>query len=170
MKNIELKVKITAFPIVVKALQMLGAKKIKVMKQIDTYYKINNGRLKFREVDDGKFELVQYFRKNTAHSKTSDYQVINFSNSIAQQLQRIFINSCGIDVVVRKKRELWMYGATRIHLDTVAGLGNFLELETVIGKRKLKYYQQEHQFVIDQLHVNKYKKVAVSYSDLLRRK
>lgn len=35
----------------------------------------------------------------------------------------------GILGVVRKKRMLFMVGQTRIHIDQVDGLGNFVELE-----------------------------------------
>lgn len=35
----------------------------------------------------------------------------------------------GVKGIVKKKRELYMVGQTRVHLDEVEGLGNFMELE-----------------------------------------
>ena len=39
----------------------------------------------------------------------------------------------GVAGVVRKRRTLYMVGQTRIHLDEVEGLGDFLELEVVLA-------------------------------------
>ncbi len=38
----------------------------------------------------------------------------------------------GIRAIVRKRRTLYMAGQTRIHLDEVEGLGDFVELEVVL--------------------------------------
>ena len=38
----------------------------------------------------------------------------------------------GVRGVVRKKRYLYLAGQTRIHLDDVEGLGQFMELEVVL--------------------------------------
>jgi len=37
----------------------------------------------------------------------------------------------GIKCVVRKRRMLYMIGQTRVHLDRVEGLGDFMELEVL---------------------------------------
>ena len=39
----------------------------------------------------------------------------------------------GVKGVVRKRRMLYMVGQTRVHLDQVEGLGDFMELEVQIG-------------------------------------
>ena len=38
----------------------------------------------------------------------------------------------GAQGCVRKRREVWLYRNARIHLDTVEGLGQFIEIEVVV--------------------------------------
>ena len=51
-----------------------------------------------------------------------------------QALQRALERSLGVRAVVRKRRELWLIGTTRIHLDRVEGLGDFVEIEVVLAE------------------------------------
>ena len=44
-------------------------------------------------------------------------------------LQTVLSRSLGIKGIVKKKREIYMVGQTRVHVDEVEGLGNFMELE-----------------------------------------
>jgi predicted adenylyl cyclase CyaB len=50
--------------------------------------------------------------------------------------------------VVEKTRRLYLWKHTRIHLDTVEGLGSFLELETVIEGIRRDEAERETQEVI----------------------
>jgi predicted adenylyl cyclase CyaB len=47
-------------------------------------------------------------------------------------LRRVLELAYGIRGVVRKTRYLYLVGQTRIHLDDVEGLGQFMELEVVL--------------------------------------
>ncbi len=47
-------------------------------------------------------------------------------------LRAVLGQALGIRGVVRKNRELYLSGETRIHLDGVEGLGHFVELEVVL--------------------------------------
>ena len=38
----------------------------------------------------------------------------------------------GVRACVRKRREVWLYRNARIHLDTVEGLGTFVEIQVVV--------------------------------------
>ena len=49
-------------------------------------------------------------------------------DALAEALTR----ACGLLGRVRKRRWLLLAGATRIHLDRVEGLGDFMELEVVL--------------------------------------
>lgn len=44
-------------------------------------------------------------------------------------LQAVLSEALGVQGVVKKERRLYMVGQTRVHLDRVEGLGDFLELE-----------------------------------------
>jgi len=50
----------------------------------------------------------------------------------AAALREALTRACGLRGRVQKQRWLLMVGATRIHLDRVAGLGDFMELEVVL--------------------------------------
>jgi predicted adenylyl cyclase CyaB len=48
-------------------------------------------------------------------------------------MRTILTSILGVLGVVRKRRWLYRTGQTRIHLDRVEGLGEFMELEVVLG-------------------------------------
>ena len=72
-------------------------------------------------------------------------------------------------VVVRKTRELWLLDNVRIHLDTVDGLGTFLELEAVVGPShdEARCHAQVDA-LLPAFGVTERDCVRASYSDLLR--
>jgi predicted adenylyl cyclase CyaB len=47
-------------------------------------------------------------------------------------LQEVPTAACGTRGVVRKRRRVFFVGATRVHLDRVEGLGEFVELEVAL--------------------------------------
>src|SRR6185437_7744123 len=69
-------------------------------------------------------------RPDQAGPKQSDYTIapVPDPRSMHELLDRAF----GTKAVVSKRRELFVAGQTRIHLDTVEALGAFLELEVVL--------------------------------------
>src|SRR5262249_31422998 len=73
-------------------------------RQIDTYFRVNRGRLKLRE---GQIEnsLVYYEREDRAGPKRSD--VMLFPSSPGSALKEILIRSLGILVTVEKQREIY---------------------------------------------------------------
>lgn len=168
MKNIELKVAVENFKEVTHNLKKIGAILKGTFSQIDTYYKCQKGRLKIREINHKIFELISYNRPDQAESKVSDYSIKHLDKKELKRYRQHLNRSKGLSVRVIKKRELWVYKKTRIHLDKVRGLGKFLELETVIDNLfNLKQLEEEHEEVIDLLNLSHYKKISISYSDLL---
>ena len=70
---------------------------------------------------------------------------------------------------VRKTRTLFLAGRTRIHLDRVQGLGDFLELEVVLGEGESVEAGTEVAWdLLSRLDVSKERLVEGAYVDLLQ--
>ena len=72
--------------------------------QIDTYFKVNRGRLKLRE---GKIEnyLIHYDRENAKGPKKSS--VLLFKTDPGSSLKSILTKALGVLIVVEKQREIY---------------------------------------------------------------
>ena len=99
--------------------------------QEDVFFNVPTGRLKLRIFDDGSGELIQYHRPDTVEPTQSDYVIAPVADAAA--LRTVLDRGLGTRAVVRKVRTLLLVGRTRIHLDRVEGLGEFLELEVVLA-------------------------------------
>ncbi len=134
--------------------------------QIDTYFKVNQGRLKLRE---GNIEnhLIQYQRDNQEGPKHS--QVLLHRSNPESSLKQILINSLGVLTVVDKKREIYFIDNVKFHLDSVMHLGTFVEIEAIdeTGIRNKEELWEQCQTYLDLFSITSEELVAVSYSDLL---
>jgi adenylate cyclase class 2 len=127
-RNIELK---AHDPDPARSLQLsleLGATEEGWLQQLDTYFRVEHGRLKLRE-QDGAAELIQYQRADEAIERASKYQIVPIQDP--DGLKDALAAALGILVAVEKSRHLLLWRNVRIHLDEVPGLGNFIELEAV---------------------------------------
>lgn len=137
-----------------------------VLQQTDTYFHIPCGRLKLREINNCTAQLIFYERPDASGPKSSRYEIAPVKEPEA--MKRLLQQSLGIWRIISKRRELYLYDEVRIHLDAVAGLGNFVELEGVLttgGDRKST--QQKVEFLIRKLAISEAQLVPQSYSDLL---
>lgn len=151
---------------------------IERMKQLDTYFNVNTGRLKLREWWTGDAltievqgeptgaALIAYSRPDLASSRISDCMVSQVIEPSV--LKGILTQALGKLVVVEKVRTLYQHGATRIHFDAVKTLGRFIEIETFLDETSsLEEATREHQRVIALLELAPLALVASSYSDVL---
>jgi predicted adenylyl cyclase CyaB len=86
--------------------------------------------MKLRQLSDESGHLIFYDRPDHVGPKTSEYIICPTDDP--KLLRTILETALGIRGVVRKTREIFMVGRTRIHLDQVENLGAFLELEVVL--------------------------------------
>jgi homotetrameric cytidine deaminase len=107
----------------------LGAEDKGILRQRDTYFRTRSGRLKLREEEPGGATLIQYDRADAAQARESRYRLTAVPEP--DELRASLDAALGTLVVVDKQRHLLLWDGVRIHLDTVDGLGSFVELEGV---------------------------------------
>jgi homotetrameric cytidine deaminase len=107
----------------------LGAEDRGVLRQRDTYFRTRAGRLKLREEEPGGATLIHYDRPDAAEARESRYRLTRIDDP--EPLRASLEAALGTLVVVEKERHLLLWEGVRIHLDTVPGLGSFVELEGV---------------------------------------
>lgn len=165
MKNIEIKARCSDFELLRKRIKESGGKYIATMKQVDTYFEVPNGRLKLRVIDDKESVLIFYERPDQASSKESNYYI--YPSSDGNALKQFLTKAFNATKIVKKFRELYIVGNTRVHLDEVAGLGQFMELETVISNQTEQEAREENLDVINKLNISSNDMLKSSYSDML---
>ncbi len=100
------------------------------IEQDDTFFACVRGRLKLRDFGDGSGELIHYERVDDGGPTLSDY--FRAPTSDAAALRDALSRAHAVIGRVRKTRLLLLIGQTRVHLDRVEGLGDFIELEVVL--------------------------------------
>ncbi|MDP1899541.1 MAG: class IV adenylate cyclase [Rubrivivax sp.] len=129
-RNIEIKARIASIEALLPRAQAVAGGEPVVIEQDDTFFAVPHGRLKLRQFADGSAELIHYRRADTTAAKASEYVLVPVAEPAA--LREALARGCGLLGRVRKRRWLLLCGATRIHLDRVEGLGDFMELEVVL--------------------------------------
>ena len=161
--NLELKIAIENISKLEESLVEIGADLKGVLNQKDIYYKVDNGLLKLR-LENGEASLIKYSRDEKKKDRWSNYFVLKLEG---EEVENYFNDFFQIETIVSKKRKLYIYKDTRIHLDLVEGLGEFLELETVVieSKEKAKQFFDE---IVRLLKLNTSNQIKTSYRYLVK--
>lgn len=164
--NIEIKAQCDNQARIRAVLQERKARFVGVDHQIDTYFQVPNGRLKLRE---GTIEhnLIHYDRLDQEGPKGSD--VLLYKPLPDAGLKALLTRALGVLVVVDKHRDIYFIDNVKFHLDRVAKLGTFVEIEAIdedgrIGADRLNAQCQHY---LDLFELPPESLIAVSYSDLL---
>jgi len=130
-RNVEIKVEVADLDAIRQRVRKLADEGPVVLEQEDTFFACPNGRLKLRRfAHAAEAELIYYERADSAQPKESRYVVHRTSDP--DTLDQALTGALGVRGRVRKRRALYLVGRTRIHLDEVDGLGDFVELEVVL--------------------------------------
>ena len=167
-RNIEIKAASRDFPKQREIAESLIGSSAEILMQEDYYFYVPNGRLKLRLTQANKGQLIYYDRPDEHGPKVSNYKI--YETDVPDRLLELLGSSYGIRSTVRKKRYLYIFNRTRIHLDKVKDLGNFIELEVVLGAGdSYEEGKTEAQYLIERLGIEKQDLVSCSYIDLLGR-
>ncbi|QDU62360.1 CYTH domain protein [Planctomycetes bacterium Pan216] len=130
-RNVELKASLDDLGEARELARKLDANLASVERQRDRYFRSPVGRLKVRDIDERETWLIWYVRPDEAGEKTSRYWLRPIADP--ERGLRILEHGLGLEIVVSKCREVWLWRNVRIHLDQVEGLGDFIEFEAVLS-------------------------------------
>ncbi len=164
--NIEIKARIADLPTTRALVAAISDAAPETLHQRDTFFRCVNGRLKLRELGTGASELIFYDRANEPGAKQSSYEIAPVADP--DMLRQVLRQSLGVTQVVEKTRLLYVVGQTRVHLDSVVGLGDFLELEVVL--RPEQSPAEGHAIAVDlmqKLGIRDSDLIETAYADML---
>merc|ERR1712071_316354 len=134
-QNVEIKARVPDRAQLIKNIENnTNAEWTALLDQHDTFYNAPNARLKLRRIPShGMYQLISYSRSDTLGPKVSEYVFTSIDDKeLAEQLHENLKHALGVKTDLKKQRSLYMLGPTRIHVDTVEGLGEFVEFEVVL--------------------------------------
>ncbi|CAH1787030.1 unnamed protein product [Owenia fusiformis] len=125
--NVEIKARVPDMELLESKARDHSGEEGKLLEQEDVFFVTPKGRLKLRHLKGQAAQLIYYERPDEEGPKTSLYHVFETENP---EDLKIALSMClGVKGVVKKRRKLFMVGQTRVHVDRVEGLGDFMELE-----------------------------------------
>lgn len=165
-RNIEIKARIPSVEALLAPARALADGPAEIILQDDTFFPCPNGRLKLRVLGDGKGQLIRYQRPDAPGPRQSLYDI--FETADPEGLREVLVRSLGVLGRVVKRRLLFLCGQTRIHLDRVEGLGDFLELEVVLKDgQSAAQGEAVAEEVFARLGLDPSARVAGAYRDML---
>lgn len=168
-QNVEIKASIKNYSRLADIVSKLADEGPDLLNQEDTFFNCPHGRLKLRKFSENQGELIFYKRDNLPGPKLSEYQILPTNNPVL--LRNIMAASLGVVGVVRKKRTLFKIAQTRIHLDHVEGLGDFLELEVVLNDHQgVDFGESIAKELLERLEIKSESLMEKSYLELLLEK
>ncbi|XP_014351397.1 uncharacterized protein LOC106705860 [Latimeria chalumnae] len=164
--NVEIKAKVHDLSQLIKNAEQLSQSEGTLIVQKDTFFCVQKGRLKLRDFKNGNGQLIFYERPDLDGPKLCNYSISPTADP--DGLRRVLSDALGVRGTVEKERRLYMVGQTRVHVDKVEGLGNFLELEVVLEEgQSPEEGESIAQGLMGQLGVKQEDLLTGAYMDLI---
>jgi predicted adenylyl cyclase CyaB len=165
-RNIEIKARIERVEALIAKVAALAGEGPVEIAQDDTFFFCQSGRLKLRTFSNDTGELIFYRRAKQVGPKESFY--VRSPTSSPDSLRESLSLAYGEVGRVRKLRILFVVGRTRIHIDKVEHLGDFLELEVVMTDDDASDAAiREARELMERLGVESHQLLEDAYIDLL---
>jgi len=165
--NVEFKARCDHPDRIRRLLRREGAEEKGTDRQVDTYFQMSDGRLKLRE---GKIEnhLIYYERPDRVGPKEALISL--HETEPGTSLKGVLEDALGVDVVVRKTREIYFIDNVKFHIDQVEDLGSFVEVEAIDrdGSRDRETLREQCETYLSLFDVDDDQLVSRSYCDLIR--
>jgi predicted adenylyl cyclase CyaB len=166
MRNLEAKFRLDNVVLARERAQAIGFRFSAELIQHDAFFAVPNGKLKLREQPDGCW-LIHYRRIHEGSLELSNYEIAVVSEGA--KMRKLLAAALGIVAEVRKCRTLLRRGNIRLHLDEVVDLGDFGEIEAVLGDgANPGDYRAEVEEILTALHVRADQLIDASYFELMR--
>jgi predicted adenylyl cyclase CyaB len=168
-RNIEIKARVDDFSALYEKIALLSDGLPDIIEQDDTFFVCPHGRLKLRTLAPDRGELIFYQRPDKAGPKTSFYTLSETHDP--DSLRETLTLAYGAAGRVIKQRTLFMIGQTRLHLDRVKGLGDYLEFEVVLADDETPEQGIAiAEDLLERLGIDRQELVDQAYVDLLNAK
>ena len=165
-RNVEIKARVGDLESVRSRAEHLADGPGELLLQEDTFFPCEGARLKLRRFDASAGELIWYSRPDAEGPKESQYALC--PTETPDLLCDLLARAYGVRAVVRKRRTLLLVGRTRVHLDQVEGVGEFVELEVVLREgESTEDGVREAQRLMGELGIGEGDLVSGAYMDLL---
>jgi adenylate cyclase class IV len=169
-RNVEIKAKVAELAAVREIVEGLADSGPIVLEQEDTFFACPCGRMKLRRFGGcAQAELLYYERAENEGPRECQYLV--HPTADPEGLREVLAAALGVRGVVRKRRTVYFVGQTRVHLDEVGGLGDFVELEVVLRPQQTsdEGIAIAHD-LMDRLGIASSQLLERAYIDLLERR
>jgi len=164
--NIEIKAVLTNRAAVEAAAVRLSSAGPETIHQEDFFFDCDRARLKLRIFAPDRGELIRYERADVADVRGSHYLIARTPDPLI--LYDILATMLGTTGVVKKTRTLYLIGQTRVHVDEVRGLGEFLEIEVVLRPGQSEVEAKSiATALLSEFGIGQEQLIAEAYVDLL---
>jgi predicted adenylyl cyclase CyaB len=144
---------------------LLGAESGGELRQRDTYFQGDRGRLRLRQEEGGGACLFADERLAFAGAQPRRWK---FDIAQPEVVLEAFAGSLGVETVVVKQRRLFLWEGVGIHLDDVQGLGCFIELQsTAADEDGLRCDRAKASALREAFEIEDDDLITESYADLL---
>ncbi len=166
-RNVEIKARVQDLPTLEAKIAALTDAPAVIIAQDDTFFDCSAGRLKLRRLSPDVGELIFYRRDDRDGPTPSFYEIA--ATHAPDTLGDVLSAAYGEVGRVVKHRRLYLLGRSRVHVDRVQGLGDFMEIEVVLAEEEPdEAGYREARALMAALGVTEEALVDCAYVDLLQ--